>query len=203
MKEAISYYKKLGPEYRDQIGSGLFNICTCYRYSSLYDSAVVYGLSSLDILQDHYGGMHADLLLPYICLTSTYVDQGDLHRAQAFLEEGISLLSSLGWTPEDPSVDAYMQDVLYMLGSAIKWSRAKYLKTGRPDDLQSALNRGEDFMKTVDYAYDYIKNSISRDVLQGQFKTYVHALIDNQFLAYEVSGEESAISQAFRILRKV
>ncbi len=202
MKKAISYYGKQGPEYKSQIGSGLFNICTCLRYSRLYDSAMVYGLSSKKVIEEHFGNEHPDLLLPYICLTRTSTEQGDLTASEEYFHEGMRLLKLFGWKREDPSVNAYMQDVLYMLGSGIMLARARYLESGREVDLFTALSSGEDFMKTVDYAYDYLKNSISRDILQGQFKNYVNAIIDNQFLAYQALGHDSILAKTFEYFEK-
>ena len=202
MNKAIHHYRFLGPEYIDQIGSGLYNVSSCFRYAGKLDSALVYGLNSLETLQAHHGSSHADLLLPYISLTLTCIRKGDLEKATDFYTQGLKLLKVLGWSRDDPSVNAYMQDVFPMIGSGIFLARTQYLNSGDQEFLNLALSRGEDFMHTMDYAYDYLKNSISKDIFQGQHKNYINTIIENQFLAFDVFKEDSIISRTFEYFEK-
>lgn len=202
MKKAIHHYRFLGPEYIDQIGSGLYNVSSCFRYSGKLDSAVVYGLSSLETLKAHHGSNHADLLLPYISLTLTFIRQEDFERAGDYHTRGMDLLQNLGWSQNDPSVNAYMQDVFPMIGSGIFMARTQYLHDREEEFLNLALSRGEDFMHTMDYAYDYLKSSISKDIFQGQYKNYINTIIENQFLAFDVFKEDSIISKTFEYFEK-
>ncbi len=202
MNKAIHHYRFLGPEYMDQIGSGLYNVSSCFRYAGTLDSALVYGLKSLEILEAHHGSNHADLLLPYISLTLTCIKQEDFEKATDFYTKGMELLKVLGWSRDDPSVNAYMQDVFPMIGSGIFLARAQFLDTGEERFLNLALSRGEDFMYTMDYAYDYLKNSISKDIFQGQHKNYINTIIENQFLAFEFFQEDSIISKTFEYFEK-
>jgi len=202
MKEAINSYMKLGNEYQDQIATGYDNIAVVFQQKGQVDSALYYSNHALDLMRQNFGPDYPDQLLPLSTITETYYRHQQLAQADSVSQISIHFLRTLGWTSSDPDGDYYLFDALSLLATSVEIKHAIYMKEPSVKLLTDAVKLDIAYMNTIDYAYDGIENSQSREIFQEKSKRIFSIAIEDVFELYQVTRQDSLLDIALTYIEK-
>ncbi|HJW30629.1 MAG TPA: tetratricopeptide repeat protein, partial [Saprospiraceae bacterium] len=196
LSDAIHYYAiNLSPTYED-IGSGYDNIAICYQLEGRLDSALLYSRKSLDFIKHNLGARHPDLLLPMCSMMRTYLDEKNLKPALALHLEAIALLKDLGWHEDNPEGDYYLADGFDVFAYGREIYRDLYDLTQDTTYLTKAITDGGYFMAMTDYAYDNLKNDLSRELFQLKHGHVFAECINDLYTLNQIHPSTSLIEKA-------
>lgn len=202
LSDAITYYSQtFSPTYED-IGSGYDNIAICYQSKGDLVTALRYSQKSLDFIRTNLGPNHPDLLLPMNSITSTYLEGGNWKAALDMNLKAQALMRELGWKEDDPAGDYYLADGFDVFAYARDIQRARYDTSSDPDDLRAAIKAGGHFMALTDYAYDHLKNDLSKELFQAKHGKVFSACIRDVYDLYQKTKDRSLIELAFTYSEK-
>ncbi len=202
LSDAITYYtQNFSPTFPD-IGSGYDNIAICYQAEGNLERALYYSFKSMDFISKNLGPTHPDLLLPMNSITSSYFQQGNLDAALAMNLRAQSLMQTLGWSPANPEGDYYLADGFDVFAYAVDIQRAVYDATADTSHLESAIRSGSYFMAMTDYAYDNLKNDLSKEIFQKKHANVFSACIWDLYTLYQLTRDTALIAQAFAYSEK-
>jgi CHAT domain-containing protein len=202
LSDAIAYYTMtFSPTYED-IGSGYDNIAICYQAKGEMSNALRYSQKSLDFIRTNLGASHPDLLLPMNSITSTYFLDGNIRKAQEMNIKTQALMVELGWSAENPEGDYYQADGFDVFAYAIDIERALYDQLSDTSYLMQAIQAGARFMAMTDYAYDNLKNDLSKEIFQSKHDKVFSLCIRDLFILYEMTHEPQVLEKAFAYSEK-
>lgn len=202
LSDAITYYSQtFSPSYED-IGSGYDNIAICYQSKGDLVTALRFSQKSLDFIRTNLGPNHPDLLLPMNSITSTYLEDGKWKAALDINLKAQALMRELGWQADDPGGDYYLADGFDVFAYARDIWRAHYAASSDPDDLRAAIKAGEHFMALTDYAYDHLKNDLSKELFQAKHSKVFSACIHDVYDLFQETKDRSLIELAFTYSEK-
>ena len=202
IKEAINYYSKnFSPDYPD-IGSAYDNIAICYENQGKLDSALFFSHKSLEFIRQNLGTGHPDLLLPMNGITSVLLKKGKYAEALAINTKAKALMIDLGWRHDDPDGNYYMADGFDVFASSVKIRQALFARTADTTHLIRAIEDGDYFMSLTDYAYDNLKNDLSKEIFQLKHASMFSACVANLHTLYKITYDPSIIEKAFEYAEK-
>lgn len=202
MKQALRGYQKLGPNYQNQIATEYSNIAKVFADWGNLDSARIYNLKSLEYMKSTFGENYYDLLLPVSHLSHIFLKMGKLTLADSFSDIGLQYMRSLGWTRKGPQGDYFLEDGLNHLATRVEIERTEYDQFGSLPVLERAVETGKDYMATIDYAFDGMQNSPSKEIFQKFHSRMFSLTIDNLYTLYTLTRSDSLIDQALNYIEK-
>jgi len=202
LQSAIQYYSKnISPTFED-IGSGFDNLAICYEAIGQPDSALYYSHRSLQFIHLNLGALHPDQLLPMNSITYTLIKQGRLDEALSMNEQSLALLRQLGWSENSPEGDYYLADGFDVLAYSILIHRFRYQHAHDTLELLDAIQAGDDFMAMTDYAYDNLKNDLSKELFLNKHNDIFTACIASLADLYAFHPDTSLFAKAFGYAEK-
>ncbi|MBK8502436.1 MAG: CHAT domain-containing protein [Saprospiraceae bacterium] len=202
MKKAIASYEFQGEHYRNEIATGHDNIAVAFRDLGQIDSALAYSNHALRLMRQYYSPDYPDQLLPLSTLTETYYKDQQLARADSMSRISIDFLKTLGWSVEDPHGDYFLTDALNLLATSVQINHALFEESQEIQQLKASVEIGKAYMATIDYAYDGILNSGSRDIFKEKSRKIFSLAIDDLLKLYHLTSEPYWLDLAFNYIEK-
>jgi CHAT domain-containing protein len=153
-------------------------------------------------MRQYFSADYPDQLLPLTTLTETYYLDQQLTKADSMSQIGIAFLKELGWSVPDPHGDYYLTDAINLLATSLQIKHARYIDSQQIDGLRDAVEMGAAYLATIDYAYDGIFNSQSRDIFKEKSRNIFSLAVDDLYHLFQLTGEDSLLDMAFNYIEK-
>ena len=196
MLAAIAGYEQMAPRFTNQVATGYANLARVYNSSGQPELAMQYVQKSANLMHSTYGENHPDLLLTDAILAEIYFNDSKIIPALGSINLALQRLKSLGWSKKSPRGEYYLSDALATLADRVEIMTALFHEGEKISVLDSALAAADDFLTTVDFAYDNLKSQVSKEVFQKMHRRIFSIAIDNLHNKYLIDPDVQYVEEA-------